>query len=421
VRTHSWIIAALGSLVTALALRYPLVAGWMARYVPGAPAANAAQVTSSVISGAVLLLASAALAARLSGAQTRAGAAGAGALAGLLAGGLTFALYGAPAAGVAGAQPVYPFVLAPAQADARVELIKAVLGCATWTYGMGWAMGLGGGIAGVLVGALVGSRPSATPPSSLPAQTMVVVVALVCCLGLVVDVALLSLLGQTIARAAAEANYTPPISPYFPWYVAVGSPLVILIVALLGAWLHTRRRTPGAAEARHVARVSYTLGILAILTVALVRVMNVRAFFSVIGIGLVAVLALGVLLLILGRRRGLEARQGEREERAALPGLLALVGLGLVGGTAMVALAQLFGMAFALNLNLLVVPVIPNMVTAAGPAQGPLMGPASTLALTNYTFQAGSALRAWIVLCGIFVLGLLLWRGLLWLWGQRAR
>ena len=47
------------------------------------------------------------------------------------------------------------------------------------------------------------------------------------------------------------------------------------------------------------------------------------------------------------------------------------------------------------------------------------MGPASTLALTNYTFQAASALRAWIVLCVIFVLGLLLWRGLLWLWERR--
>jgi len=83
-KTHSWIIAALGSLATALALRYPLMEGWMARYVPGAPAANVAQATTGALSGAVLLLASAALTARLSGARSRAEAAGAGALAGLL-------------------------------------------------------------------------------------------------------------------------------------------------------------------------------------------------------------------------------------------------------------------------------------------------------------------------------------------------
>jgi hypothetical protein len=216
-KTHSWIIAALGSLATALALRYPLMEGWMARYVPGAPAANAAQATTGVLSGAVLLLASAALTARLSGARSWAGAAGAGALAGLLAGGLTFALYGAPAAGAAGTRPVYPFIVTPAQTDALVELIKAVLGCATWTYGLGWAMGLGGG------------------------------------------------LGQMIAQAAVKAHYTPAVSPDFPWYAAVGFPLAVLIALLLGAWLHGRRRSADAAEARSVAQTSYTLGILAIL------------------------------------------------------------------------------------------------------------------------------------------------------------
>jgi hypothetical protein len=413
-KTRSWIIATLGSYLTALAFRHPLVQDWLARYVPGEPAAETAQVTIGVIVGAVLLIVSAALAARFSGARNRLGAAAAGAVAGLLAGGVTFGMYGAPAAGVAGARPVYPFTVEPAQTDAMVELVEAILGCFTWTYGLGWAMLLGGGVVGALVGVIAGASPVDEDDvrSSFAKLLVIVILAAACCVGLVVNMAIYSLLSQAIAKSAAEVGYTPSVSPSFTWYAPVGSSLVVLITVLLLTWLWGRRRHPAtSAEAWRAALASCIIGGVAILAVVIVLVMDFQALFSITGVGLVAVVALGVLLVIQGYRYRLASRQAE-EGQAVLPGILSLIGSGLAGGTILASLVPLLSTAIPYNLTLLVIPVIPTMIAAGTP---PEVSPpsASELALTNYTVQVVAFLRIWGVLCAAFVVVLLLTRALI--------
>ena len=133
-----------------------------------------------------------------------------------------------------GAQPVYPFIAEPAQTDAIAELIDAVLGCIAWTYGMGWALLLSGGVIGTLVGVVVGAGPADEgehQQSSFAMWLMVLVLSVTCCTGLVVNVAIYSLLAQTISDHSAEINYAPSVPPVFVWYTTVWSTMIVVAPA----------------------------------------------------------------------------------------------------------------------------------------------------------------------------------------------
>lgn len=418
-RTASWLVALLGSIAMYPMLRYPLVQGWMARYVPDAPAASTDWVIVSVVVGTVLLIISAVLTARWSGAKNRAGAAGAGGIAGLLSGGLTFALFGAPAAGVAGSQAAYPFLAEPLPTPDLAALIDAILECAVWIYGMGWAMWLGGGIIGALVGAVAGAGSSVESDlagSAFAERLMILIISLICCLGLVANVAVHDMLAQSIADSAVEVGYTPAIPPHFTRCTVIGSHMVVLLATLLLIWGQGRRRRPcSSAQSWYESRVFYVLGVVATLTVVLLLVVNLRAFLSVLGVGLVAILVLGVLLIILGRQYSLASRQTAYGPMA-LPGVSLLIVLGLVGGTIVVSLLQFLGAAFPLSLVLIVIPVLPYMSATS------LVPPATTaleLAETNYVTQIVWVIRAWRVASVAFVLVMLLLCGLIWLRERR--
>jgi hypothetical protein len=163
----SWIAAIAGAVIAPYVFRYVLVQWWMAQYVPDALPVDLWSAVRATVLGTLALMASSALAAY--GSRRRVGGAGAaraGALAGLLSAGMIFALFGVPAAGAAGARPVYPYWSATMPPPDPGRLYLAVRSCVLWTYAMGALMWLVGAGIGATVGWVVGAAPVGASPET---------------------------------------------------------------------------------------------------------------------------------------------------------------------------------------------------------------------------------------------------------------
>jgi hypothetical protein len=421
--TAGWVATLIGAVLVYRTLRYPLVQAWMSRYVPGAPAAETSRVTVSVLLAALLLIAAAALTARLSRVKTRKRAAAFGAIAGLLAGGLTYALFGAAAAGTAGAQSIFPLLADPPSVPHEGALDEALIACTAWTYGLGWTFWLGGGLLGGLTGLIVGSGAKKVRIPRFFGQLVLAVLTGITSLGLLLNALLwLPLMVGRMDQPGRDID----LAAVFAWNVTMGSHILVLLALLLIAWIWGRRqRSANPAEAWYESRILYTLGgVVVLCTIATIAIattgradsFDVGPLVSLFGLGLLLALVLGVLLIALGRGYGTRGRQIKSREMA-LPGVLTLTVQGLAGGTFLASLLHFLVVAFQLNYDLFIVPAIPYM--AEKPATEPFQWTAEVLVRTNYGVHVTTVVRMWNITALGFVALMWLAGGLVWLREQR--
>jgi hypothetical protein len=228
-------------------------------------------------------------------------------------------------------------------------------------------------------------------------QGLLLIAALACGLAIPVNVALYGALTPAFSQALTGLDAVPAFALRFPLYTTAGSSMAALILLLALVWLVGRRwRASTGAEARRVSLLFYGLGIIAVTVTFSALGIHIAAFLSALGVGLVGILALGALLMWQGWRCSVEAR-GRSDEGAAPPDGLTVIGLALVGGGVLVALAQFLGAGLSLNLLMLIIPTLPHMAALQGPAYV-VAETASALASNNYGLQAAYATSAWAVL-----------------------
>ena len=247
-------------------------AEWTAYYVPGAPNADRTFLIFSIVAGTLALIITSALTTRWSDAYDHASAAGAGTLAGWMVGGMTFALFGAPAAGVVGNQAIYPSIVSPPQTLNLYAYVDSVVSTVFWTYGMGWTMLLGGGLIGGLVGVvswMLGSRSRSSSGSkpmslSIPLLLMLFFLFIASYLILIGDIVVYALLMDSAGKTASQVHYSIP--PVFALYTIIESAIAVMIALLLLLLLWGRELSPDdGPTAKCTAWVFYCSGVVCIL------------------------------------------------------------------------------------------------------------------------------------------------------------
>lgn len=415
--TRGWSAALIGALIVPSAFRAALVDGWMVRYVPGAPAADSRQVISGLIIGIVLLLLFAALTAFWSGAANRWAAAGAGAVAGLLIGGVTFARFGAAAAGAAAAAPVYPYFTASPPPPDLPTFYDSSLGVILWTYGLGWALWLGGTFLGALAGLVVGARPSAKDPTeALPERVMLGTLVAFCCLGLIMVVALYSILLVSLERGMTDAAHTPAVAFEVLHFMILGNPdgdrdgspgpdLAGGAKGGLALWR-------SGVETRGASWVFYDAGAAALLTIGALALLERSIFLSAMAVVLLLIGVLGCALILLGRKtaRAAKALAGtEAEFHSFVPWFVRAIAGGLLCGS----LAVSWVMASSNNLTMLIIPLIPTVVSMDSAPAAPPYASALEMVRLAYTTQVAVAEQVFYVALTAFLVVMGLSYGLL--------
>lgn len=268
--TRSWWVALGGAWIVPPAFRYVLVDWWLARYVSGAPAADLWQAILWLVVGIVGLMLTAALAARWAGRNP----ARAGGLTGLLIGGVVYALYGAPAAGVAGARELFPLEAAPpglALGIFSVSLMRIM----SWTYVLAWGMCGGAALAGMSVGLVVGTRQREArnlTPAFFAGQVLLWFLAGLALLGVLVNLALMMTLVHDLGLVDA--------SPFLRWPPVISAALLFFF--LLWQLLRRGRR---AHQEIQVRRLFNLPGVLTLLSRGLVGGTLAAVLIQCLGLG----------------------------------------------------------------------------------------------------------------------------------------
>ena len=412
--TRGWCAALIGALIVPSAFRAALVDGWMARYVPGAPPADSLQVVSGVVIGIVLLLLFAALTAFWSGAVNRWSAAGAGAVAGLLIGGMTYIRFGSAAAGVAGAVPIYPYLTASPPPPDLPAFYDCSLSMILWTYGLGGVLWLSGTFLGALAGLAVGARPSVRDDTeALPERVMVGILVAFCCLSLLMIVVLYSILLVNLERGRADVGSTPSVAFGVVHFMVLGTPMGVVLGLLILIWLRGRKETwRFGIETRGASWVFYDVGAAALLTIGALVFLERHVFLSALAVILLLIGVLGIVLILLGWKTAHVAKAlagTEAETHSFVPWLVRAIAGGLLCGS----LAASWLMASSNNLTVMLIPLITTMVPLESGPETPPYTSALEMVRLIYTTQAADAMQAFYFSLAAFLVVMALSYGLL--------
>ncbi len=203
-----------GGILCSLAFWIPLAEYLPATLLHDWGTVNAGLAWGFVFLASLITLACGAVSARLSGTNTRQGAALSGAVVGWIAALISYVLVGGAAAGVWGALPILEFGPKPAATDAQFIqlLVDSVTGIYWWTMLALWGSMVFGMGLGALGGWLAGPGGESDPDLTLVYQVMAVSGMLTGGLVLVIETAVLTLLSQSTAEAAAKINLAPAYS-----------------------------------------------------------------------------------------------------------------------------------------------------------------------------------------------------------------
>ncbi len=238
-----YLVGLVGGVLCALALWFPL-----AEYLPSTmlkdwEVVNAGLAWGLVLLASLIVLATGAVSARLSGTNNRREAALGGAIAGWTATLIGYILVGGAAAGAWGARPILEFGLKPAATDAQFIqlLVDSVTGVYWWTMlGLWGSLLLGLGL-GALGGWLAGPGGESDPDMTLVYQVMAVSGMLTGGLVLIIETAVLTLLSQSTAEAAAKIDLTPAYSTTAILTFPVITTFLLMLVSQLIWWTFYRR------------------------------------------------------------------------------------------------------------------------------------------------------------------------------------
>ena len=233
----------IGGILCSLVLWLPL-----AEYLPSTlldkwGTVNAGLAWGLMFLAGLIALACGAASARLSGTTSRWGAALSGAIAGWIATLISYILVGGAAAGAWGARPILEFGLQPAATDAQFIqlLVDSVTGIYWWTILALWGSILLGLGLGALGGWLAGPGGEPDPDMTLVYQVVGVSGMLTGGLVLIIETAVLGLLGQTTAEAAAKLGLAPAYSTTAILAFPVITTFLLMLASLLLWWSFYRR------------------------------------------------------------------------------------------------------------------------------------------------------------------------------------
>jgi len=209
---------------------------------------------------AVLLLLTGFVAGRMSGARSRLGAMGAGAVAGWLAAWIAAALVGGAGAGVLGARNLLAHGLVPAQDQEQfISLIaESVLSIVVLIYASIFIAMLSGLILGGLGGLLAGRRGQAAAPQPRFWLSLVTISLTIAAFNLIVTSSTYSLLAQTVQGAIEKISTPMPYPASILFALPVGLSLLWLLFWQIVAW-RVLQVMPAATEGTVIQSVIFTV------------------------------------------------------------------------------------------------------------------------------------------------------------------
>jgi predicted anti-sigma-YlaC factor YlaD len=263
---------AAGFLVSIL-LWFPLSATLLADW----PRSSAGLVWVLGFLAGIILCASGAVAARLSGAASRRGASMAGAVCGLVAALLAFILVGSAAAGVWGARPLLDFGLKRASGEAQSIqlLLDSLTSVHWWTMLALWASMIAGLALGGLGGFLAGPGGLPDPEMNLIYQVVAVSGVLTAGLCLVTFTAI----QLPLVQSSTESIVRLGLTPRYPLETVLAFPVISIFLMLSASqwlWWHFYRRglaagQPMDAQVRLSAVVLFMMPLLSLALIFLLQ------------------------------------------------------------------------------------------------------------------------------------------------------
>ncbi len=361
-RSKVYFIGLGGGLLVTAALYYPLYVYLPGTAVAGWPTAQAtlAQVLTGV--AALLLVATGAVAARNSGTTTRGEAAGAGAVAGLIAAAVAEMWLGGAAGGVWGVRQLLAHGLRPTSDEAAfLSLVSdAVVSAQWWTYVSIWIAMLAGPALGAAGGALAGpggivvKPPSGTWPTELSVIGVISSVMM-----MIVSSAIFARLGPSVQSSADQAGHILiyPASSVIAWPTATN--LILLAVwQALGWWWLKNANPPTAAGQNRLQAIAWVNGFLPIAMIALLVVGTRDVALTPIALtGLLVSLALSALTL----RFGWELRSIPKPPTPSQFHGVRFFTSEVAMSAGILLGAIYIGVASPLNFSLLIVPMISTL------------------------------------------------------------
>lgn len=240
-------IGVLGGILAAGTAHYPLY-----RWLPSAivydwPAADGHTAILGLAATAVILLLTGFLAGRFSGSQSRWGAAGAGAVAGLIAAWIMEAAWGGAAAGVYGARPMLAHGIHAAKDETEFYyLLTHSISMTIWdVYSSIVTATVGGLVLGGLGGLCAGPGKRAARFTSGLWLSVCAVMVPMASLELTISIFTFGLLGSNIQKAADQGGFTLPYPAESASVWPIAASLVWLIFWQFLAWQTVRKSPAG--------------------------------------------------------------------------------------------------------------------------------------------------------------------------------
>jgi hypothetical protein len=248
----------LGGFLCSLLLWYPLANHLPATLLKDWPATQAELAWGLAALAALVLLASGAAAARLSGTGSRSGAAASGAVAGWLATLIVYILVSGAAAGLWGARPILAYGLKSASSEVQFLqlLVDSVTGIHWWTMLALWGSLLAGLTLGALGGFLAGPGGSPDPEMPLIYQVVGVSGVLTSGLVLIITTLILDLLSRATAKSVGQMGLTPAYAIDTLLIFPVVTLFLMMFASLLLWWFFYRRGLAAGQEMNLQVRLS---------------------------------------------------------------------------------------------------------------------------------------------------------------------
>ncbi|MCC6297909.1 MAG: hypothetical protein IT314_01335 [Anaerolineales bacterium] len=399
-------IGIIAGILLAAVLQYPLQT-----YLPGAvvkelPQGQVSLAWALTAAGLLLILAAGAVAARMSGAADRKGAALAGTVAGLMSALIAEIAVGGAAAGVWGSREILAFGLNPTQDDLQFTkmLADAVISTLLWTYASIWIALLAGAGLGALGGFVAGNggAPAKENPELIP--TLSAVGILTSALALVVAFAIFPILANSVQKTFAEMGQAASLSSEALSAVPIVTTYLLLIFWQIIGWLAARRELSADMSAPQAITPASTIamGAIPLLAAAVLLLIDYNVFAWWLVLCALLSLTFGALTL----RIGFALRQKSKQLRLSPFDARASALIGVLTAFLMIATAYISATASSLNVVMLDVTMIAVLSThdaaSAAVEAARVVGGVPGLVSANFATHRG-ILYAGVALCALLI------------------
>lgn len=359
----------IGGILLSAALEYPLHQYLPVGHVEGWPAASVWLAILLLLAGILILIACGALAAFLSGASNRREAAATGAWSGILAALVAEVWVGGAAAGVWGNRAVLSFGLHAAQNNTQYLqlLLDATVETMWWTFGSVWIALIAGLALGALGGGLV-AKGRFGGKFSLRVKAPIISLGMLCTAAATIFTVLtFSILGPHIVEVAGTIEHALPYPASVILLFPAATCFFFLIVwQVLGILTIRRGLVESPEDQAELVIAAWLYGWTPFATtIPCLLFMGTSLFTSPLAVGVLLSLVLGVLTLLQGwsfRSLPIPPVSAERT------GPLFYLSIILLGGAIAACSTTIGILPYAVNVEILDIPLIATLTPPSGSA-----------------------------------------------------